>query len=125
MMNSKTSTFWEVISDNQIEIPVIQRDYAQGRKNARVTPIRNKFVIDFINALKTEDDSNLHLDFVYGRIDGKDKQEILKRNEEAIRNVLKAVQGYAGNLDMLINYDLEQKLSDGENLNEKKLILKK
>ncbi len=122
MVNSKTSTFWEVISDNQIEIPVIQRDYAQGRKNARVTPIRNKFVSDIINALKSKDDSKLHLDFVYGRIEGKDKQEILKRNEEAIRNVLKAVQGYAGNLDMLIKYDLEQKLSDGENLSEKKLI---
>ena len=31
MDNSKTTTFWKYLKDNNIVIPIIQRDYAQGR----------------------------------------------------------------------------------------------
>lgn len=47
-----------------IQIPMIQRDYAQGRENE--FEIRNRFLKSIFNALKN--DENLELDFVYGSI---------------------------------------------------------
>lgn len=50
-----------------IEIPLFQRDYAQGREEPAVARIRN----DFLIALRTAvtDGSPVNLDFVYGDID--------------------------------------------------------
>lgn len=58
----KTS-FWKLISDNHIEIPVIQRDYAQGRIEEK--EIANAFILKIKNKLITR--NNLNLDFVYGK----------------------------------------------------------
>jgi len=49
-----------------IEIPLIQRDYAQGRKTARVRLIRDRFVADLCEAL--EDGHIIDLDFVFGDV---------------------------------------------------------
>ena len=54
----------------QIEVPIIQRDYAQGRPNAEATRIRMRFSVFSIGALAGG--GPVHLDFVYGHIeDGK------------------------------------------------------
>ena len=50
----------------KISIPIIQRDYAQGRKD--VASIRGKFLDEIFNRL--DNDENLFLDFVYGSIEG-------------------------------------------------------
>lgn len=65
---SNKYTFWELCNSyNKIEIPIIQRDYAQGRNTTDVQKIRNKFVNDYLirAILKGE---NIELDFVYGSI---------------------------------------------------------
>ena len=62
-------SFWDVIREYKIEIPVIQRDYAQGRKNSKAEDVRQKIVEKMANALKPNS-SQLFFDFVYGRIDG-------------------------------------------------------
>lgn len=49
-----------------IEIPIIQRDYAQGRVNKEVTRIRNRFLTSLFDALT--ENSPIKLDFVYGDI---------------------------------------------------------
>jgi len=49
---------------NNIEIPIIQRDYAQGRK--KVINIRDQFVNTLFDHLIKEEP--LHLDFIYGNI---------------------------------------------------------
>lgn len=49
-------------SYDKIEIPIIQRDYAQGRKDQDV--LRNKFVDYLLSALKEH--TAIELDFVYG-----------------------------------------------------------
>lgn len=49
---------------NKIEIPIIQRDYAQGRP--RVVNIRNQFVDTLFDHL--ENQQPLHLDFIYGNV---------------------------------------------------------
>ena len=47
-----------------IEIPIIQRDYAQGRENK--FKIRNKFLEDIY--FRLENNKNIDLDFVYGSV---------------------------------------------------------
>ncbi len=51
----------------QIEVPIIQRDYAQGRHNPEATRIRNAFLSVLHDALAGG--GPVHLDFVYGHID--------------------------------------------------------
>jgi hypothetical protein len=51
----------------QIEIPLIQRDYAQGRRGESVSRIRERFLNVLCNALKS-DTLPVDLDFVYGDV---------------------------------------------------------
>ena len=61
-------SFWELLTDTvKIEIPIIQRDYAQGREDKKTEKIRASFVDSIINAIESEENS-LELDFVYGDI---------------------------------------------------------
>lgn len=62
-------SFWQLIGRFKIEIPVIQRDYAQGRDNPRAIDVRKKIAEKIVNALK-KDDKPEFFDFVYGRIEG-------------------------------------------------------
>lgn len=50
----------------KIKIPIIQRDYAQGRKNSSVTRIRRDFLNALYNAIVTK--TSITLDFVYGDV---------------------------------------------------------
>ena len=50
----------------KISIPIIQRDYAQGRKNPDVTRVRNRFLDSLYKAVT---EKPITLDFVYGDID--------------------------------------------------------
>ena len=54
------------ISLNKIEIPIIQRDYAQGRTNDEVNRIRERFLDSMFHAIIGK--RNLTLDFVYGDV---------------------------------------------------------
>jgi hypothetical protein len=65
-MDSKY-TFWKLIQDNIIEIPIIQRDYAQGRITAKETRIRKDFLAILHKKIEDKHDS-INLDFVYGKI---------------------------------------------------------
>ena len=53
---------------SSIEIPLIQRDYAQGRLDARVTEIRVNFLEILLDAIAGGE--SVGLDFVYGKIEG-------------------------------------------------------
>lgn len=63
-MKSKFS-FWQLLGDYTVVIPMIQRDYAQGRQDARTKQIRESFLDDLLAALAGEQGS-INLDFVYG-----------------------------------------------------------
>jgi hypothetical protein len=54
------------ITLNKIEIPKIQRDYAQGRPAAEVVRIRNRFLDALFKSIT--DNEHLTLDFVYGDV---------------------------------------------------------
>ena len=62
---SNKLTFWELCNSyKKIEVPIIQRDYAQGRNTVEVQKLRNKFVNDFlIEAIVSN--KKVELDFVY------------------------------------------------------------
>jgi len=60
-------TFWELLSDYKIEIPKIQRDYAQGRTDIAIVKIVDKFLDDIKNSIQNSEE--LNLDFVYGRVE--------------------------------------------------------
>jgi len=65
--NSQLS-FWQLISStSKIEIPIIQRDYAQGRDNVKTNKIRHRFLKSLIETID-KIDGTLELDFVYGDI---------------------------------------------------------
>lgn len=50
----------------QIEIPIIQRDYAQGRQDDETTIIRDRFLDALIGAATS--DGDMALDFIYGDV---------------------------------------------------------
>ena len=66
-MNTSATTFWNLLSDTGIEIPIIQRDYAQGRSGKE--ELRKSFLRDFKHAL-LDSKEPLKLDFVYGTMEG-------------------------------------------------------
>jgi hypothetical protein len=63
-MATNNTTFWNLINSNKISIPIIQRDYAQGREEE--SEKREKFLNAIFKYLTNSE--KLHLDFVYGRV---------------------------------------------------------
>lgn len=60
--------FWQLISNiSKVEIPIIQRDFAQGRSNEKTTKIRGLFLDSLIKAIESKNEC-IELDFVYGDI---------------------------------------------------------
>ena len=67
MADNSKYTFWMLISEYTIKIPIMQRDYAQGReRDENVTAIR-KELLDAIYSALTKD-RNMDFDFVYGTL---------------------------------------------------------
>ncbi|WP_396147376.1 DUF262 domain-containing protein [Flavobacterium sp.] len=83
---STKHTFWTLSNKyDKIEVPIIQRDYAQGRETAEVIRLRNKFINEFlIESLLSGD--KIELDFVYGSI-------LLEKKEDESRNIFIPLDG--------------------------------
>ena len=64
-INTQATTFWNFLKGNTIEIPIIQRDYAQGRLGKE--NLRKNFLADLKYAL--ESNKTMKLDFVYGSME--------------------------------------------------------
>lgn len=66
-MSENKTTFWKYLQKHDIEIPILQRDYAQGRPGQEY--LRKNFLISLRNALNGTlpyNQKELKLDFVYG-----------------------------------------------------------
>lgn len=63
-MATSNISFWQLLEENKISIPIIQRDYAQGRKEE--SEKRERFLESILNHISKQE--KLHLDFVYGRV---------------------------------------------------------
>jgi len=68
-LTSLSQLFGQTINGTQvkaIEIPLFQRDYAQGRHSEQARHIRERFIADLCGAL--DSNKNIHLDFVFGDV---------------------------------------------------------
>lgn len=100
----KELSFYNLIEKNIIEIPIIQREYAQGRQIQKIKDIRQDFVEDLISHIK--ENKKLHLGFVYGRTDG-DNKKLIQKNREVIENILGSVKSYANQFQFELNTSLK------------------
>lgn len=66
-MDNKTFNLWKLLGEYDVVVPVIQRDYAQGRKGKEY--VRKTFLSEIKSYLC--DKKVATLDFIYGNINGK------------------------------------------------------
>ncbi|MGB7528945.1 GmrSD restriction endonuclease domain-containing protein [Sphingobacterium cellulitidis] len=85
-------SFIDLIELFKIQIPILQRDYVQGRSNETVEEIRVNFVEDLVEHISNETNKLLPLDFIYGYTDeefGKYDREVSKNNIETLLDTIK------------------------------------
>lgn len=78
-----------------VEIPIIQRDYAQGRKGS--SEIRNLFLDTLYDHLQTG--KNIDLDFVYGSLKASDKTKFIPLDGQQRLTTLFLLHWYLANKD--------------------------
>lgn len=61
------NTLLKLLSEYEVRIPIIQRDYAQGRKNEKANEVRKNLIRDIKNCLDDEERS-IDFNFVYGTV---------------------------------------------------------
>jgi len=67
-MNGQPCTFRSLLERvGRVEVPLLQRDYAQGRRDPDTLEKRTRFVDALADALLAPEPRSLDLDFVYGR----------------------------------------------------------
>lgn len=64
-LNAQTTCFWNLLREQDIVMPLYQRDYVQGRIDAAATLIRTEFVEDLVSAV-TNRGHSVALHFVFG-----------------------------------------------------------
>ncbi|MFJ7970189.1 DUF262 domain-containing protein [Psychrobacillus sp. NPDC096389] len=60
------TTFWQLVSSYEVKIPLIQRDYAQGRSDERTVAIREVLLLHLQEAI--QGNRQVDFDFVYGSV---------------------------------------------------------
>ena len=68
-MSGVIYSFYRLLKEYQIEIPIIQRDYAQGREDVKARDVRKNMVRAMYEATATPNGHKLFFDYVYGRIE--------------------------------------------------------
>jgi len=94
-------TFHQLLANHIIEIPIIQRDYAQGRVSDSVNYIRERFVKSLVHHIVHKED--LHLGFVYGKIEGKERQREARLHQDSVKTLLHTVTQYAQQFNIAID----------------------
>ncbi len=61
--------FWTLLQNYTVEIPKIQRDYAQGRTDEKTTSLAGEFLCSIKTAICSNEP--LNLDFIYGKTENK------------------------------------------------------
>ena len=104
----KELSFIDLLKEHRIVVPIIQRDYVQGRSTDRIKEIRSSFLNDILSCLEDES-KNLNLGFIYGKVLDKNWEEIKIKNKAAIENVLGSLKEYANHLDEEIQFEVNWK----------------
>lgn len=109
-------TFWTIIQD-KIEIPEIQRDYAQGRINERVDAIRENIVSDLLDVLQSG--KTLNLDFVFGQSVDRTNQANFNKSKQSLEQMLQVLKQYSADSGV----DFESKVAPKPNANSTDKLL--
>ena len=72
LKNASNLSFWKLINKFRIEIPIIQRDYAQGREEHKT--VRVNFLLAIKNAILNSQE--LNLDFIYGNVVNENNEKL-------------------------------------------------
>ena len=65
---SSQYTFWRLVEEFKIIVPIIQRDYAQGRKDdLKIEQIRKTFIQHVLEKIN-QNSHKSDLDFIYGSV---------------------------------------------------------
>src|SRR5690606_34509725 len=111
-MKETEMTFWQLIQKYSIEIPTIQRDYTYGRDGA--SQIGEKLVRSIFDALVER--KPLRLDFIYGKLEGKENFEMLEKNKQSIESLLSSIKTYANGLHLNVNYSADKKTTSSSEI---------
>lgn len=103
-MKETKVTFWQLLQEFSIEIPTIQRDYTYGRDGAK--GIGEKLVKSILQALIEQ--NPLSLDFIYGKLEGKENFEMLEKNKQSIESLLSSIKNYASGLHLQVDYKADK-----------------
>ena len=106
------ATFWSLISRSRIERPTIQRDYTYGRKSTQ--NIREDILNQIL--LSVKEGEILHLDFVYGRFEGKQNVRMLEKNKQSIDSLLGSLKSYARSMSLKVDYSTDVLSTDSSQL---------
>ncbi|MGK0363403.1 MAG: hypothetical protein ACI85O_000448 [Saprospiraceae bacterium] len=122
-MSQTNYTFWKLINEHRIEIPIIQRDYAQGRENTKSKDIRENFVAQLHKALSSANETDkLHLNFVYGKVNGRLNATKQAENKAAIKSMLSAVQSYSQNMNLTVSCEIKELENTEQGINATSFI---
>ena len=88
---------------SHVEIPIIQRDYAQGRQSSEIKRIRKQFLDVLYNAL-IDDSSPIQLDFVYGSIE---KEKLVPLDGQQRLTTLFLLHWYIARHEKIVTSDLD------------------
>lgn len=111
-MKQTKVTFWKLLQAYSIEIPTIQRDYTYGRTDA--IGIGKKLTASIFDALCNQE--ALHLDFMYGKLEGKQNFEMLEKNKQSIESLLSSIKTYAIGLHLHVEYKAEKQSTSSTEL---------
>lgn len=100
-------TFWNILEKHKIEIPEIQRDYAQGRINKRIDAIRKGFVKDLLTAISF--DNSINLDFVFGKSVSRANHAEFDKNKRSLEQMLTVLRKFSADSGVEFNSSVSQK----------------
>jgi len=110
------TNFWKLLKEHKVEIPIIQRDYAQGRADKK--EIRDNFLNALLQSINTN--TSIKLDFIYGSLEGSTSQPLdgqqrlttlfLLHWYAAIKNQVLSRE----NIDILKKFTYETRISSRE-----------
>ncbi len=95
--NAEQLSFFQLFKqkDYWVEIPIIQRDYAQGRNSAR--EIRESFLDALYDYVTSDSDMSKDLDFIYGSIEGENKDNFIPLDGQQRLTTLFLLHWYLAN----------------------------
>lgn len=75
VLDEKKYNFWGLLQEFNMVIPIIQRDYVQGRIDENINQIREKLLSDIKDAI--HNNKPIEFDFIYGSTDEKNNLSLL------------------------------------------------